>query len=88
MFLDFKNFKFEYTEKIRTQFTSPKLKGWKKRIMMKYNKYRDKFGLDEEAVYGNMKKCTLFTLSLLTFTDNNAKTEIDIFWADDKNHGF
>ena len=57
VFLDFKNFKFEYTEKIRTQFISPKLKGWKKRIMTAYNRYRDKFGLDEDEVYGNMKQC-------------------------------
>ena len=59
VFLDFKNFKFEYTEKIRTQFVSPKLKGWKKRIMIAYNKYRNKFGLDDDKVYGNTKQCKL-----------------------------
>lgn len=90
VFLDFKNFKFEYTEKIRTRFISPKLKGWKKRIMTAYNKYRDKFGLDDDAVYGNMKKCNSSTLShvFLTILDGNEKTEIDIFWADDRTQGF
>lgn len=57
VFLDFKNFKFHYSEKIRTQFISPKLGGWKKRIMTAYNRYRDKFGLDEDEISASMNIC-------------------------------